>query len=300
MGKTLRLETNSPVVLNQARQLVSTYPFCPSQGPDFHWRIIAQPDTDADLPGFTQFVFSDPGLRFCQLAHRCFLAVDIHTRQAVAFLSEQIAADKFRFACPFLDTLFCLCAASFGFLSLFSNCVARNGKGILVLEAPGDEKTTAGYLAAKNAVFVERTLDGGLRAWAGFLPVTFPREEAVPPFPELGTCGHPYSYPHFAYYDRDEKEHFQKTLSDAIVPVACAFLHRGTGSGVRITSLDRPARSRRLAKSLLFEEEKRFRLQQAATQRKLVELPSYEIEYGQDSALAVDAVSELLVRHSNC
>jgi len=306
MGKTVRLETNSPAACDQIRQLVSIYPNCSNGNPDFHWRIIVEPETNGDSPGFTRFAFSDPGLRFCQLAQRCFLAADIHARQAVAFLSERIVSDRLLFACPFLDTLFCLCSASLGFLPLYANCVARNGKGILLLGPPGVGKTTASYLAAKRGltlhadegVFVERTQRGGLLAWGGFWPIMF-RREAAQLFPELGTCGYPYSYHHFAYYLL-EKEHFQKTSSEAVVPVACAFLHRGSGSGLQVASLDRTARSRRLAKSLLFEEEKRFRLQQAAIQRKLVELPSYDIEYGQDSGVAVDAVSELLARHSNC
>jgi hypothetical protein len=305
MGKSLHLETNSPVVLSHVRELFSIYPISSNQDPEFHWRIIAQPETDADSQEFTRFAFSDPGLRFCQFGHRCFLAVDIHTRQAVAFLTEQMAADKLQFAWPYLDTLFSLCAASLGFLPLFSNCVARNGKGILLLGGVSAGKTTASYLAAKrgltlhadDGVFVERTQSGELHAWGGFWPVIF-RREAARLFPELGACGYPYSYHQFAYYFL-EKEHFQKAMSDAVVPVACAFLHRKSAPGLHIASLDPAARSRRLAKSLLFEEEKRFRLQRAAIQRKLAELPSYEIEYDDDSALLVDAVSELLARHSN-
>jgi len=306
MGKTLRLETNSPVVLDHARQLVSVYPVSSNPDPDFHWRIMVQPETDREPPEYTRFAFSDPGLRFCQLGHRCFLGVDIHRRQAFAFLNERTAADKLRFAYPFLDTLFCLCAASLGFLPLYSNCVARNGKGILLLGAPAAGKTTASYLAAKrgltlhadDGVFVERTEQGELRAWGGFWPVIF-RREAAQLFPELPTCGQSDSYHHFAYYYL-EKEHFQTTLSEAVVPVASAILRRGSGVGVQIARLDRAARSRRVAKSLLFEEEKRFRLQQAAIQRKLVELPSYDLEYGPDSGAAVDALGELLARHSNC
>ena len=48
--------------------------------------------------------FSDDGLRYVNLGQRNFFAVDLNTRKAVAFLSEELAKDNVGFISVFAAT----------------------------------------------------------------------------------------------------------------------------------------------------------------------------------------------------
>jgi hypothetical protein len=302
MGKRISVETNNPDVLEHLRRVSLRYPSADTDCVSFHWRIVTQPDPSPAFAACRRLAFSDPGIRFAQFDHRNFFAVDLRRRRAVAFVTETMAADERAFTIPFLDSLFCMCSASLGFLPLFSSCVAIDGQGILILGGSGNGKTTASYILAKSGmelvadegVFLERH-GGALRAWGGFWPVAF-RADALEYFPELESNSRPFAYHEFAYLHLD-KSKLQGSTSRIITPVACVFLERLASARARVSRLPPGDLLCRIGDSLLFEEERSFRPQQLAMQARVARLPGYKIAYGVDPREAASAIKKLLVGH---
>jgi hypothetical protein len=302
LGKRVAVETNSIDMLQRMRRLFSMPPSSRTDPITFHWRIITQPDAEPMTPNYKRLAFSDPGLRFAQFGHRSFFAVDLKLRRAVAFVTEAMADDDVAFTTPFLDSLFCTCCATLGFLPLFSSSVAIDGQGILILGAPGSGKTTASYVLAKSGmqlvgdegVFLERS-GRTLRAWGGFWPIAF-RADALQFFPELKGNTKPFAYHNFRYLHL-EKNKILNSSSQSVTPVACVFLERAGSSPLRVSALEPLELFRQVGDSLLFEEDSCFRPHQQAILNRLARLPGYRIVYGVDPADAAAAIRKLLVRH---
>jgi len=298
MGRCIRLETNSAAILDHLQQLCSVYPKVSCDQPQFRWRLICEPNPAQTSLSLTRFAFSDANLRFAEFEQRSFLAVDLHARHAVAFLTEELVRDKLCLTIPFLDTLFCMTAASLGFVSLFANCVEVDGKGILLLGPPRSGKTTASYLATKlgmrlhadEGVFLELNNDT-LSAWSGFWPMVF-RKDAQQFFPELQSLAQSFFYHDFAFYHL-EKSQFQSPHANAVTPLCCIFLDREASSGVRLSQLTSCQLKDRLSQSLLFDEDEQFHPQQTAALNLLSNVPGYDISYGSDPAVVVSVIARL-------
>ena len=303
MGRTIRVETDSADLFQRIAKLLSVYPPTNERNPDFRWRIVHQTSTAASCDSFRRLAFSDPGLRFIQIGQRTFSIVDLESRLAVASVTDEMINDDLRFTVSFLDSLFCITASSLGLVSLFSNCVSHNGRGALILGSPGSGKTTASYAAARRGmhlladegVFLD-TRGGELRAWGGFWPVVF-RKEGGRFLPELEKCARQFHYGELSYYHLDQSS-FQNPQAFAVEPVCSIFLDRQESSSVRIAKIGRPELPRRLAHSLLFEEEDRFHRQQEKALEAVAKVPSYKLTYGPDPADAAAVIQELLGRNS--
>jgi hypothetical protein len=298
MGRCIRLETNSAAIFEHLQHLCSVYPTVSRDQPQFRWRLICEPNPPQTSLSLTRFAFSDAGLRFAEFEQRTFLAVDIEARQAVAFLTAELVRDKLRLTIPFLDTLFCMTAASLGFVSLFANCVEVDGKGILLLGPPRSGKTTASYLATKlgmrlhadEGVFLELNNDT-LSAWSGFWPMVF-RKDAQQFFPELQSLAQSFSYHDFAFYHL-EKNRFQSPHANPVTPLCSVFLNREASSGVHVSPMTSSQLCDRLSQSLLFDEDEQFHPQQTAALNLLSKVPGYEISYGSDPAAVVPELDRL-------
>ena len=304
MGRVIRLETDSPALSRRIEELFSVYPPGNSASPDFRWRIVHQPSRSISRDSFRRRAFSDAGLRFVQIGQRTFSIVDLESRVAFASVTEEMINDDLRFTVSFLDSLFCITASSLGLVALFSNCVARDGKGALILGPPGSGKTTASYAAARmgmhlladEGVFLDVS-GGEVRAWGGFWPIVF-RQEAGRFLPELQGRARQFHYGELAYYHLDQTS-FQTSQAFAIEPVCSIFLDRRESSTVRVRKLSHAELQERLTRSLLFEEEDRFHRQQETALNAVAALPAYELRYGPDPADAARVIQELLGRHSS-
>ena len=299
MGKCIRLETNDARVFEHIVGIFSIYP--PSIGQDvlFQWRIIREAlpkDTEFSL---ARFAFSDSHLRYAEFGQRSFAAVDIDCRLAVAFISEELARDRSSLTYPFLDTLYCMCAATLGFTSLFANCIEVDGKAVLLLGPPRSGKTTLSYLAAKrgmhfhadDGVFLEINR-GTLQAWGGFWPALI-REEALEFCPEIRMLAETFSYGDFVFRRLERHLLAPQSLQSPIEPHCCVFLNRNAGGGASAAPLRLPSVRKRLGQSLLFDEDARFEVQQNEVLDILAQLPAYEISYAGDPAAVITAISAL-------
>ena len=150
--------------------------------------------------------------------------------------------DELRFIIPFMDSLFCMSASSLGLVSLHANCVARGGRGILILGESGSGKTTLSYLAAQRGmhfhadegVFLE-VCQGELRAWGGFWPVVF-REQTIELFPELKSCTGQFTYGDLAFCHAN-KGRLQSHDAEPVLPACSIFLSRTPSPSVTLAQL---------------------------------------------------------------
>jgi hypothetical protein len=300
MGRCIRLETNSRPVVEHVGKLLEVYPSSGSRAPQFCWRIISEP-LPPDIPlSLARFGFGHGHLRYADFGQRNFLAVDLLSRLAITYVSDELVRDAASLTYPFLDTLFCMCAATLGFTSLFANCIDVNGKGILLMGDPGCGKTTLSYLAAgagmrlqaDDGVFLE--FDNHLlKAWGGFWPVVF-RDEALRFLPEIRTLSNSFIYDHVVLH-RVEKSRFQTADTSAVRPHCCLFLS-GETSDVRIVELSSQHLRDRLSEKILFEEDESFQSDQDLVLTELAKLPAYELCHGGNPALALPLMEQVIHR----
>lgn len=298
MGRTVRLETNSPKLLKHMIDLFAAYPGAPTGGSDFFWRIVVESDKRGSLPWPRRSAFSDDGLRFVEFGQRNFLAVDLEVREAIGILSEALVEDGLGLTSPFLDNLFCLTVGALGLVPLWANCVARENRGVLLLGGSNNGKTTASYVAEKlgldfhadEGAFLE--VDSGvLRSWGGFWPATF-RPETLQFLPELTDRTRPCIHQDFVVYHLAKQGAPKGRRS--IQPLCCLFLERQSSTESGLSRITRDDLARLLAESILFKDDSRFREQEATVLHALEGLPAYVFHYGSDPAVAAVMARDLL------
>jgi hypothetical protein len=291
MDRTVRLETNSPTVLGQTVRLFERYQAPPLSRAEFLWRIVGENRSGLKPPWPEMTAFSDDALRYVNLGQQNFFAVDLEAREAVAFLSEDLAVDDLGFSSVFLATLFDLTAAALRLTQIPAACVARDSKAVLIFGPPTSGKTSSTYLAGKlglefhadQVTFLELKPDG-VHAWGQFWPAAF-REDTSQFLPELASATRPFAYGTLTFRCF-ERHPFQRPEARSVVPVCCAFLERRPGAAPRLGRLPSTEFDERLRRSLCFREDERFDAQRTETLRALAKLPAYRLTYGEPRAAA--------------
>ena len=302
MGRKIRLETNSPKLLEHMVNLFAPYSGTAYRPPEFLWRIIVESSEPCSPPWPRRSTFSDERIRLAQFGQRNFLAVDIDAREAVGFISEGLFEDRQGFSTPFIDTLFYMSAAPLGLMPFASACVRLGNEGLLVLGEPNQGKTTASYLATRDglmvhsdqSVFLELVNDE-LQAWGDFVPLAF-RPETLQFLPELQSRTRPFSYCdfHFHYLPKHEAG---LAVSPLATPTCCVVLERGGSSVPRLDPLESSDLRPYIARYLAFKDEDRFEEQNRSIVEELAHLPAYRLAYGMDPADARPFFRCLLMRH---
>jgi hypothetical protein len=302
MGRTVRLETNSSKLLGHMVELFARYPGAPNGCAEILWRIVVDSDVQFRQPWPRRSTFSGAGLRFAHFGQRNFLAVDIETREAIAFVAEGLLEDALGFTSPFLDTLFYMTAGSMGLVPFAAACVSSGIKGLLVLGPPNQGKTTASYLAtqggltyhADQSVFLE-IANGELRAWGDFVPVAF-RPETLQFLPELGPQTRPFSYCDFNFYymAKDTRDAEQACV---VAPICCVVLERESSSVPRLVRMAKTETTGFLSDYIAFKDDDRFEKQKLAVLAALGNLPAYHLAYDSNPATAAPFLSHLLASH---
>jgi hypothetical protein len=300
MGRTVRLESDNPTVVESALEFFARHQGLPPGDPEFLWRIVMQEDSQMDEAGVVLSAFSDRGLRFTNIGQRSFLAVDLEAREGIGFVAEQLVEPEPMLHCrSIFDTLFCMSAGSLGLVPLSVACVGIGEKGLLIFGPPNSGKTTTSYLAATlglefhadQAVFLE--IDGGcLRVWGDLLPAIF-RPESLQFLPELRALTRRFSYPGLTVCYLPKRP-FQAQKAHSVAPVCCVFLERQAASVATLFPVACVDLSRRLAESMLFKDDDRFAEQRAMVFHALEELPAYHLAYDSDPATATVLVRKML------
>jgi len=302
MGRLVHLETNSSRVLSHLVKLFAQYEGAVSGSPSFHWRIVVDSAVEVSPPWPQRSTFSEDGLRFAQFGQRNFIAVDLEAREAVAFIAEGLLEDEPGFTSPFIDTLFYMTTGGLGLVPLTAACVSSRTKGLLVMGAPNQGKTTASYLATQGeltfhsdqSVFLEIG-SGELRAWGDFVPVAF-RPETLQFLPELASRTRAFSYCDFSFCYLDKHKR-GSSLPGFVIPICCVVLERDSSSVPRLVRLAKSEFSNVLSMYVAFRDDDRFGEQRLKTLTMLAEVPAYRLAYGRDPAIAAPFFSHLLTRH---
>jgi hypothetical protein len=304
MGRRIRLETNSGTLFNRFTNLFKQAARSSFTLPDFLWRFIGERDSSLRPPWPEMRAFSDEGLRYVNLGQRSFFTIDLDAREAIGFLSEDLAADELGFSSVFAATLFDLMAAALGLVQVSAACVALAGKALLILGPPRSGKTTSTYLAGKlglefhsdEACFLDLQPDG-LRAWGQFWPAAF-REDSVQFLPELASSTRSFRYGDLTFLCF-EKHPFQGPLGRAVTPIGCVFLERQVASVPQLIPLASSEREERLGDCLSLKDDERFAPQCARTLHAFGNVPAYRLPYGNDPGEAATFLRSILMIHNS-
>jgi hypothetical protein len=300
MQRTVRLETNHKPVLELARSFFERHQHGEVGKPQFFWRIVCESDPQAHSTDVPLSAFSDLGLRYVNIGQRGFLAVDLESREAVAFLSDRFVEGETRFRHrPPLDVLFCMTAASLELVALSGGCVGVKDRGVLIFGPPNSGKTTACYLAAKlgmefhadQVVFLDANR-GPLRAWGDPFPAVF-RPETIEFLPELRQTARRSTYADLSFYYFD-KSSMQPRLARPVTPVCSLFLDRGSAHKTELRKITPAQAVLRLRDCMLFNEDARFDAQISEALTALASKPIYDLRYGNDPKFAVTVIEEML------
>jgi hypothetical protein len=301
MGRAVRLESNSPKIIDLALRYFAWYPHVSQDDPELTWRIVSEPG-GFEPPRTPPSAFSDAELSFVNFGQRSFAAVEAGTRSGIAFLAEEfteVLEPRFQPRPP-LEFLLYMTVRSLGFTCLSAACVSFRGRGVILLGEHNSGKTTAGYVLAKlgmelvadHVVFLEPTPSGAL-IWGDLFPALF-RPEALQFFPELLGQVHELSYEgvDFCFFDKSK---LQSAQAHSVAPLCSIFLERAVAPEPRLATIPPAGLLQHLGAGLLFEGGDGFQSQQAAVFASLAEVPAYRLSYGEDPATAAAIVRDLLV-----
>jgi hypothetical protein len=302
MGRHVRLESNSNLLLDCARRALGKRNRAVSAIPDFTWRILSDSSAQLQPPWPELTAFSNDHLRFINIGQRSFVAVHLERREGVAFISESLAADEAGFVSIVLASLSYLSAGALGLTAVSAACIASAEKGLLIFGVPHSGKTTSCYVArgqgyrfhADQACFFE--MEGGaLRAWGDFWPAAF-HLEASKFFPELIERGRPFTHRNASYLCLEKNPHSHEEPSQ-VVPVACIFLEREAADPPRLISLSPRDLARMLEQGIPFQDDSGPEEARRAVFSALGKLPAYRLLYGNNPSVPSLFFRSLLSSH---
>lgn len=94
MNCAIRLETNSPVILERVRDAAGVSSSLATDSPRFLWRLVSDSGTDSHLPWPTPSGFTADGLYLENFGQHNFFAVDAEAGMAVGFVAENLVNDS--------------------------------------------------------------------------------------------------------------------------------------------------------------------------------------------------------------
>ena len=301
MGRLIRVETNSPIVLKNAERFLNCIEGADNTPSQFLWRIVTEPGRHTAAAWPRMAAFSDHSLRYINLGQHSFIAVDHSTRQAVGVIPEHLARDETGFSSVYLARMFFLTVPALGLVTLAAACVAMEGRGLLLFGVPGSGKTTVSYLStrlglqfhADQAVFLDKK-GGTLRAWGEFWPAAF-REDALEFFPELAGQTRPLVYRDKTFLCAGKQ--CSPSATRAVTPVGCIVLQREAATSPRLEPIRQEEVCRRLAAFVPFPDTMSSGPDRDSVFKILGRLPAYNLAYGSDPSEAAVFLRSMLSTH---
>jgi hypothetical protein len=301
MGRTIRLETNSATVLEQARRVLEFRQDCQSAPRDFLWRVVVDTSSGVTPPWPERFAFSDDGLRYINLGQRSFIAVDLGARESVGFLSEQLAEDPTGMQCPFFSNLLNLTSPVLGLTEIAAACVAREHRCLLLFGPPKSGKTTSAYLSTKlglrfhadQEVFLDYGV-GSLIAWGDPWPAVF-RWDVLERLPELRALARPFNCCDISFLYVEKNRPYPAEANRA-VPTACIFLERGASGRPKLMPVERLKLAEKLGAYFPFRDDQIFEARRRAVLAELANLPAFRLIYSANPYDAACMYADLLNR----
>jgi hypothetical protein len=299
MERTIRLESNSPIVIEYTRRALGTIGEAPAGKADCLWRVVTEAGFDFKATWPEMIAFSNQDLVFINLEQRGFLAADLGTREAVAFVAEELVNDELGFRRPFLAMLFSITAPCLRLLPVMAACVALGPRGLLIFGPPRSGKSTSACLAgglglkfhADQVVFLDAEGEG-LRAWGEFWPALFYQETSFPPA-DVAAIAQPFYDGRQTYLYLDSASRLAGP-PHAVTPTCCIFLEARDSQPLRLLPLGRAELAARLNQYCLFDKGQLGDASLDAALNRLQGLPAYRLAYEGDCAAAAIILRSLL------
>ena len=295
MGRTLRLESDSPMVLERTRSALAKYGGATSGACDFLWRLVIEPSSGGETPCLEMAALSDGRLSFVNVGQRTFIAVDLEAREAVGFVEERFAKDELGFERLFLAALATLTAPALGLTPVPAACVAQDGRGVLIFAPPLQGKTILGYFARRQGLELHADdfafLEPDLRVWGGLWPIAF-HEEASDLWPELLEITRPLASGRNTWLCWNQGAG-HNSAADPVPPVSCVFLERKEGAGLEVARLTPSEVERQFERSEVVREGSLWPAQSGVLQA-LRALPAHHLIYGSAPAEVASLFSKLI------
>jgi hypothetical protein len=302
MGRRIRIETDSVLILNQVTRGFNRFEQTSnSLSPHFRWRIVCEPRNEAIASWPPLTAFGDRNMRYINIGRQSFIAIDIAAREAVGILSECLAQDDVGFSSVFLASMFYLTAPALGLTPISAACVAKGQEGLLVFGPSNSGKTTSSYSAKKlglkfhadQAAFME-VHSGTLRAWGDFWPAAF-RPETAGFLPELLMAGQSFSRRDRTFLCLDKEASFPRN-GESVVPTACIFLER-QAPAPKLIPLSCHEVSQQIGLISPFKDDAGSKEAREAVFEALSRLPWYRLLYGDDPSVAAVFFRSVLKSH---
>lgn len=297
-GRVLRLETNSQNILRQVRSaLGGCAPPHPSTE-DFVWRLATDAAAGLAPPWPDFFAFSKDGLHCENIGQRSFFAVDSETRLAVGFLADDLVNDILGFVEFFLSRLFVATAVSLRLLAVSAACIAKNGKGLLLVGPTKVGKTVCSYAASKagfdihsdQVTFLESKRTE-IHAWGDFWPVAFyPGAERL--FPELSAIALPVQH-RGATLLCVERHALPASSRDRLVLIGMVLLQEGALNASRLVVLDPSEKEEVLRENCLSDQNALSEPGFEGIARALSSLPAYRLASNGDPLAVIPLLHSL-------
>ncbi|HET9215902.1 MAG TPA: hypothetical protein VFR18_02925 [Terriglobia bacterium] len=296
MGRHLRIETDSSLVLKRVAETFGTFESVPKGPPQFTWRIVTEQRRDHTAPWHSMTAFCDGPLRYISLGQFSFIAADLAQREAIGVLSEQLCEDDVGFSTVILSSLLHLSAPQLGLTPVSAACVSRGKNGLLLFGPPQSGKTTAGYWGKKlglefhadQATFLEVDR-GAVYAWGEFWPTAF-RPETMRFLPELAPLARSFTYRDRTFLCVD-KGLLSGVNRGRVVPAACIFLERQASSSPRLIPLPRWEVSDQIFTDAGSDDDR------VAILAMLRHVPAYRLLYDDDPSIAARLFRSVLDAH---
>lgn len=297
-GCVLRLETNSQSILRQVRSALGgcgpTYP----STEDFVWRLASDAAAGLAPPWPDFFALSKDGLHCENIGQRSFFAVDSEARLAVGFFADDLVNDILGFEEFFLSRLFVATAVSLRLLAVSAACIAKKGKGLLLVGPAKVGKTVCSYAASKagfnihsdQIAFLE--LKGSqVHAWGDFWPVAFyPGAERL--FPELSAVALPVQH-RAATLFCVERHALPASSRDRLVLIGMVVLQEGVLNASRLVPIEPSEREAVLRENCLSDPNALSQPDLEGILRALSGLPAYRLASNGDPLAVIPLLHSL-------
>jgi hypothetical protein len=254
-GAVGAIRTNSESILAAARESFVSMP--PSQrAPDFQMRCWVDADRESGAPWPQPYFGGLRHLIYAGFEPWSSLLINLKKRAVIGRFSAAMAADLGYWKRVIFPSLLGILGPSVGVASLHCACVARDGKGLLLVGGSGSGKSTLSMALAKQGfdflsddwTYFSRR-HGALRAWG--LPIAaklLPEAETF--FPELSALPLSVALNGERAYEIDPEEVFGARRSLHCEPKWVVFLKRDAGAEFNLRAVPAKLAASRLEKNL--------------------------------------------------
>ena len=299
-GAVFDVSTNSPSILAAARESFASFA-SPAHSAEVTLRLWMDAAVQASPPWPQPYFGGLDHLVFAGFSSDDSLLIDLRRRRIIGRVSPALARDSFYWKTVIFPALMGIVGPSAGVTALHCGCVARDGKGLLLVGGSGCGKSTLslalaihGYQLLSDDWTYFSHREGRFFAWG--LPTTIKLlPDAVEHFADLRGQEPSVSLNGELAFNVDPGEVFGVRRATHCEPEWMFFLERQTRGGVSVTEIPRSDAAARLDRNLPPQCPEAVDLRKR-TIASLGRCRSWLLRYGGEPSAVAGAVADLVVQ----